>query len=109
VTRPLPHRNQTFAIHGPDVKIRGSAHQIFERYIALAREAATSDDRIAAENLYQHAKHYFRIDNASRDGSPQGTLHQPTSVAISEAEQGSSEFDPESPQAGWGRDRPGFL
>src|SRR5882757_9924871 len=56
-----PNRNQTFDSNGPSVKIRGNAYQVFERYIALAREASSSGDRIAAENLYQHAEHYFRI------------------------------------------------
>jgi Domain of unknown function (DUF4167) len=62
-----PQPNQTFDSNGPDVRVRGTAHQIFERYIALAREAATSDDRIATENFYQHAEHYFRINNANRE------------------------------------------
>lgn len=48
--------------------MRGTAQQIFERYVALAREAATTGDRIAVENLYQHAEHYFRINNARREG-----------------------------------------
>ena len=56
---------QTFDSSGPSVKIRGNAYQVFERYIALAREAATSGDRIAAENFYQHAEHYFRVMNAN--------------------------------------------
>jgi hypothetical protein len=64
----MPHRQQTFDSNGPSVKIRGSAYQVFERYVALAREAQTSGDRIAAENLYQHAEHYFRIMNAQGDG-----------------------------------------
>lgn len=108
----LPQRNQSFDSNGPNIKIRGSAHQIFERYIALAREIATSGDRIAAENLYQHAEHYFRIANASRDGSQQGISPRPTTptdAAISETEQGSSEADPERSQPGWRGDRPGFL
>src|SRR5208283_3653574 len=61
----IPQSNQTFDSNGPNIKIRGSAHQIFERYLALAREATASDDRIAAENFYQHAEHYFRINNGS--------------------------------------------
>jgi hypothetical protein len=65
-----PHRMQTFDSSGPNVKIRGNAYQVFERYVALAREAATSGDRIAAENLYQHAEHYFRIMNADGHGNP---------------------------------------
>jgi Domain of unknown function (DUF4167) len=73
-----PQHSQTFDSNGPDVRVRGTAHQIFERYIVLAREAATSDDRIAAENLYQHAEHYFRIGNANRDrNSPEASPPSP--------------------------------
>ena len=68
----MPHRIQTFDSNGPSVKIRGNAYQVFERYVALAREAASSGDRIAAENLYQHAEHYFRVMNASGEGHNQG-------------------------------------
>ena len=64
----MPHRIQTFDSNGPNIKIRGNAYQVFERYVALAREAAASGDRIAAENLYQHAEHYFRTMNAQGEG-----------------------------------------
>src|ERR1700730_3066807 len=67
----MPHRIQTFDSNGPNVKIRGNAYQVFERYVALAREAAASGDRIAAENLYQHAEHYFRVMNANGDANSQ--------------------------------------
>jgi hypothetical protein len=67
-----PHRVQTFDSNGPSVKIRGNAYQVFERYIALAREAQASGDRVAAENLYQHAEHYFRIMNAQGEGQGHG-------------------------------------
>ena len=50
------------------LKIRGTPHQIFERYIALAREASTSGDRVAAESLYQHAEHYLQVMNAANEG-----------------------------------------
>ena len=73
-----PRNNQTFDSNGPNIKIRGSAHQIFERYLALAREATASGDRIAAENFYQHAEHYFRIDNARRESNQMGTLSRLT-------------------------------
>lgn len=63
-----PHRAQTFDSNGPNVKIRGNAYQVFERYVALAREAQAGGDRITAENLYQHAEHYFRIMNAQGEG-----------------------------------------
>ena len=68
----LPHRIQTFDSNGPNVKIRGNAYQVFERYVALAREAQTSGDRVAAENLYQHAEHYFRMMNLAGEGQGQG-------------------------------------
>jgi hypothetical protein len=67
-----PHRSQTFDSNGPSVRIRGNAYQVFERYIALAREAQTGGDRVAAENLYQHAEHYFRIMNAQGDAQSHG-------------------------------------
>ncbi len=53
--------NRTLDSSGPDVKIRGTASHIFEKYQALARDANSSGDRIVAENLLQHAEHYFRI------------------------------------------------
>src|SRR5208282_3885256 len=68
----MPQRTQTFDSNGPNVKIRGNAYQVFERYVALAREAVAGGDRIAAENLYQHAEHYFRIINANGEGNPHG-------------------------------------
>src|SRR6185437_15227489 len=76
----MPHRIQTFDSNGPNVKIRGNAYQVFERYVALAREAAASGDRIAAENLYQHAEHYFRVMNANGDANQQGAP-RPTTPA----------------------------
>jgi hypothetical protein len=85
----MPQRTQTFDSNGPNVKIRGNAYQVFERYVALAREAATSGDRIAAENLYQHAEHYFRIMNANGEGGPHGAP-RPTTPADFE---GRSEAD----------------
>jgi len=78
-----PHRSQTFESNGPSVKIRGNAYQVFERYIALAREAQTSGDRVAAENLYQHAEHYYRIMNAQGEGQGQGQP-RPTTPADNE-------------------------
>ncbi|HEV2186702.1 MAG TPA: DUF4167 domain-containing protein [Stellaceae bacterium] len=66
---PRPqHRSQTFDSNGPNVKIRGNAYQVFERYLALAREAQSAGDRIAAENFFQHAEHYFRVMNAQGEG-----------------------------------------
>jgi hypothetical protein len=61
----LPIRSQTFDSNGPDVRVRGNAFQILEKYVALARDAQAAGDRIAAENYYQHAEHYYRLINES--------------------------------------------
>ncbi len=68
--RQVPLRHQTFDSNGPDVRVRGNAFQVFEKYLALARDASAAGDRIAAENYYQHAEHYYRIINANNDGQP---------------------------------------
>lgn len=65
-----PSRNQTFDSNGPDVRVRGNAHQVFEKYLALARDAYSQGDRISAENYYQHAEHYLRIINAQNANRP---------------------------------------
>lgn len=38
-----------------------NAQRNYERYLALAREAALSGDTVEMENCYQHAEHYFRV------------------------------------------------
>jgi hypothetical protein len=57
----LPLRMQTFDSNGPDVRIRGTAFQVHEKYLQLARDASSSGDRIIAESYLQHAEHYYRI------------------------------------------------
>jgi len=71
-----PHRSQTFDSNGPNVKIRGNAYQVYERYLTLAREAQSSGDRIAAENFFQHAEHYFRVMNANGEAFQQQQRQQ---------------------------------
>jgi hypothetical protein len=61
------NRQQVFDSNGPSVRIRGNAFQVHEKYLTLARDAASSGDRIAAENYYQHAEHYFRIHSADQE------------------------------------------
>ncbi len=56
-------RNNSFESHGPEVKIRGTAQQVQEKYLALARDANVSGDRITAEAFFQFAEHYYRISN----------------------------------------------
>jgi hypothetical protein len=60
-------RTQVFDSNGPDVRIRGTAHQVTEKYAALAKDAASSGDRILAESYLQHAEHYQRIISSWED------------------------------------------
>jgi hypothetical protein len=53
--------NRNYESNGPEVKIRGTAAHLAEKYTALAQDASVSGDRIAAENYLQHAEHYNRI------------------------------------------------
>ena len=62
--------SRNYESNGPDVKVRGNAAHIAEKYVQLARDAQASGDSVMAENYLQHAEHYFRIVSAAQ---PQGT------------------------------------
>ena len=64
------HQNplsRVYESNGQDVKIRGTASHIAEKYLQLARDAQSSGDTIATENYYQHAEHYFRLIAAAQE------------------------------------------
>jgi hypothetical protein len=63
--------NRSFESNGPDVKIRGTAAHIADKYVQLARDAQSSGDPISAENYLQHAEHYYRIVAANQPQYPQ--------------------------------------
>src|SRR6201991_3329225 len=52
---------RVYESNGPEIKIRGTASHLAEKYVQLARDAQGAGDPVAAENYYQHAEHYFRI------------------------------------------------
>src|SRR5258708_4489599 len=58
---------RVYESNGPDVKIRGTASHVAEKYMQLARDAQSSGDPVAAENYFQHAEHYFRLIAAAQD------------------------------------------
>ena len=66
----IPARAQTYDSNGPGGRIRGNATQVYEKYVALARDAMAAGDRVLAEGLNQHAEHYYRIINDSTDPEP---------------------------------------
>lgn len=67
---------RVYESNGPDVKIRGTANHVAEKYIQLARDAASSGDPVAAENYYQHAEHYFRLIAAAQEQFRQNPPYQ---------------------------------
>lgn len=58
---------RVYESNGPEVKIRGTASHVAEKYLQLARDAQGSGDPVGAENYYQHAEHYFRIIAAAQE------------------------------------------
>ena len=86
----MPLRMQTFDSNGPDVRIRGSAFQVHEKYLQLARDASSSGDRIIAESYLQHAEHYYRIIAAAQEQQAQ--------------QQGGDPNRRYQPQGGYGQD-----
>jgi len=72
---------RVYESNGPDIKIRGTASHVAEKYVQLARDAQTSGDPVAAENYYQHAEHYFRMIAAAqeqfRQNQPNSNFYRP--------------------------------
>jgi hypothetical protein len=99
--RPQQSRNQTFDSSGPESKVRGTANQVYEKYLAMARDSQLSGDRVSAENFFQHAEHYFRIMVASGQLRPQPTDGQgdegDDSTTVSEGEREPQSGSPQPP------------
>src|SRR6185503_19091381 len=72
--RPQNALARNYESNGPDVKLRGTAAQIAQKYLSLARDALASGDMVAAESYFQHAEHYNRIIMAAQ--SQMGDSHQ---------------------------------
>jgi hypothetical protein len=70
------NRNHVFDSNGPDMRVRGTAQQLFEKYLQLGRDATSSGDRVMAEGYFQHAEHYFRILNAMNQAAQQSQPQQ---------------------------------
>jgi Domain of unknown function (DUF4167) len=88
-----------FESNGPDIKIRGTASHVAEKYVQLARDARSSGDPVAAENYYQHAEHYFRLIAAAqeqlRQNQPQPRPDEVTTDDSDDDSDGYSSFGQE--------------
>jgi hypothetical protein len=65
--RTFTNKNKVFDSNGPDVRIRGTAYQIVEKYLTLAKDTASAGDRVLAESYLQYAEHYQRIISSWED------------------------------------------
>jgi hypothetical protein len=96
------NRNHVFDSSGPDLRIRGTSQQLFEKYLQLGRDATSSGDRVMAESYFQHAEHYFRILNAmnqatqqqQQQGNPQQNGYQQRRQTMQD--DGGDEYDGDS-------------
>src|SRR6478735_11668750 len=86
---------RSYESNGPDVKVRGTAQHVAEKYLQLARDAQSSGDTVAAEGYFQHAEHYYRILLAAQEQMAQQFGHSfPPNRAFNEdAEEGDEEGD----------------
>ena len=95
---------RVFESNGPDIKIRGTASHVAEKYVQLARDARSSGDPVAAENYYQHAEHYFRLIAAAQEQFRQNQPQQ-----RSDNEMAADEGDDESESFSNFGQEPGFV
>ena len=69
--------NRSWDSQGPEnIKVRGNAQTVYERYMQLARDASAGGDRVLAENYTQHAEHYFRVLRALQPSRPVSEIAQ---------------------------------
>lgn len=85
---------RSYESNGPDVKIRGTAHHIGEKYLQLARDAQSGGDPVMAESYLQHAEHYFRLIAAAQQAQQQAQYgyRQPGAEIDSDEEDFDDDF-----------------
>jgi hypothetical protein len=82
---------RVYESNGPDIKIRGTASHIAEKYLQLARDARSSGDPVAAENYYQHAEHYFRLIAAAQEQFRQNQQPRGDEPIVSNSDDGDDD------------------
>ncbi len=85
--RPQHNKATVFDSNGPDVRIRGTAFQIVEKYMTLAKDAMSSGDRVLAENYLQHAEHYQRMIGAWAEEAPRASYYNEPPVQAADTPQ----------------------
>jgi hypothetical protein len=90
--------NRTYDSNGPEVKIRGSATHVYEKYLQLARDANSTGDRVMAENYLQHAEHYYRIVAATQAQMAQYQAQQAAQAAANGQQRPPGQGGEQQPQ-----------
>jgi type II secretory pathway pseudopilin PulG len=106
------HQNpltRVYESNGPDVKIRGNAHHIAEKYMQLARDASSSGDPVTAENFYQHAEHYLRLIAAAQEQFRQQNPYYQAPPAPGSDAANDIAFDDEDDQSGQQQPQPNMA
>src|SRR5512146_2789975 len=98
---------RVFESNGPDIKIRGTASHVAEKYVQLARDARSSGDPVASENYYQHAEHYFRLIAAAQEQFRQSQPQQQPRTDVDTPDDAGGDDDSES-YSNFGAE-PGFV
>lgn len=87
--------NRSMDSQGPDVKVRGNAATIYEKYTTLARDAKMGGSRVKAENLLQHAEHYLRLMNVQEAAKQEAREKAEAERAAREEARANSDEDSE--------------
>jgi hypothetical protein len=83
---------RVYESNGPDVKIRGTATHIADKYVQLARDSQANGDPVAAENYYQHAEHYYRLIAVAQEQFRQANpYYRPENDARDDGDDGDDE------------------
>jgi hypothetical protein len=97
---------RVYESNGPDVKIRGTAHHIAEKYAQLARDAQSSGDPVAAEGYLQHAEHYYRLIMAAQAQFAQQNPHHQQQTFQRPDMDARDDFDDEGDETGGEQQQP---
>jgi hypothetical protein len=88
---------RVYESNGPDVKVRGTAQTVADKYLQLARDAHSAGDTVMAEGYFQHAEHYLRIVAASQPVPQQNPPQRRDDYAY---EDGDEDDDQPTPVSG---------
>lgn len=100
-------QNRVYESNGPDVKVRGTAQTVADKYLQLARDAVSSGDNVSAESYYQHAEHYLRIIAANQSQQQQSQQQHNSQQHKDQGGEGRQSATPDKPSQNGADEVPG--